>query len=70
MTAREIKDALRRNRRAGRWPSSLNQILIAYGTRSRSLMTMAVKNGRRYPKARRFIEAAIQGDVVARGKAS
>lgn len=69
MTAREIKDALRRNRREGRWPSSLNQIALAKGV-GRSLMTMAVKNGRRYPGARRYIEAALTGDVGRETKAS
>lgn len=70
MTAREIKDVLRRNRREGRWPRSLNQLAIAHGV-SRSMMTTAVKRGRRYPSARRFIESVLSGaDVVAREKAS
>ena len=58
MTQKEIKDALKRNRRLGRRPWSLNQIARMKGV-SRSLMTMAVKRPRRYPGTRRYIESVL-----------
>lgn len=59
MTETQIKKVLRRNRRAGRRPWSLYQIAKMKGV-SRSLMTMAVKNPRRYPDARRYIESVLR----------
>ena len=64
MSAREIKRALRRNAREGVWPSSLAQIAARRGN-SRTVMTMALKQPRRYRDARLFIEQALRGDVVA-----
>lgn len=58
MTAREIKEVLRRNRRDGVWPASLNQIAAKRGVH-RSLITKAVKDRRRYPGVRAFIEALL-----------
>lgn len=64
MTEAQIKRALRANRRDGRWPSSLYQIAQRDGV-SRSMLTTAVKNPSRYPRARRRIEL-----LVARERAS
>ena len=52
---------LRANRVAGKRPCSLNQLAVLKGV-SRSMMTTAVKNRRRYPEARRFIEAILTGE--------
>lgn len=59
MTTRQIKSALKRNRRAGRRPRSLYEIAKMKGV-SRSIMTVAVKNPRRYPQARLFIESLLR----------
>ena len=59
MTARQIKSALKRNRRAGRRPRSLYEIAKMKGV-SRSIMTPAVKNPSRYPQARLFIESLLR----------
>lgn len=59
MTTRQIKSALKRNRRAGRRPRSLYEIAKMKGV-SRSIMTVAVKNPHRYPQARLFIESLLR----------
>jgi lambda repressor-like predicted transcriptional regulator len=60
MTAAAIRAALRANKRAGRRPWSLNQIAKLKGV-SRSMMTTALRNPRRYPDSRQFIESLFQG---------
>jgi len=58
MTAREIKQVLRRNRMRGFRPSSQTEIARAMGV-SRSLICMAIKTPFRYPAVRRGIEALV-----------
>lgn len=58
MTAREIKDALKRNRREGRRPRSLYEIAQMRGVH-RSLITRAVQDRRRYPGVRAYIESLL-----------
>lgn len=61
MTAREIKSALKRNRRAGRRPRSLYEIAEMRGVH-RSLITRAVQDRRRYPGVRAYIESLLAVD--------
>ena len=58
MTESQIRHRLRQNRRAGRRPWSLYQLAQTWGV-SRSMLTMAVKDPKRYPGVRARIEKAV-----------
>lgn len=64
MTMTEIRRALQINRDLGRRPWSLNQIALMKNCH-RSLMSHAVRNPRRYPEARAFIESLLKNGEPA-----
>ena len=58
MTETQIRNQLRKNRLTGRGPRSLYQLAQTWGV-SRSMLTMAVKDPKRYPGVRARIEKAV-----------